>query len=263
MLGHGALDEHVAARRRRGAEEGAGLDAVGDDRVIDRVQRVDAFDVDDVGARAVDARAHLVEHPRELLDFGLPRGAYELRAAAREGRGHHEVFGARHRGHVEVDGGPAEARALGVDVPVLQGDGRAHGLEALEVLVDGPRADGAAAGERHPRRAEAREERAQHEHRGPHLLHQLVGRLGAAHRRAANLHHRGLDGGLGAHEAQEGPHRLDIAQPRNIPKRTRPLREQGGREDGQGRVFRARNPDRSVQGQGPLDDQVVHRAHAV
>jgi hypothetical protein len=54
VFGHGALDEHVAARRRRGAEEGAGLDAVGDDRVVDRVQRVDALDVDDVGARAVD-----------------------------------------------------------------------------------------------------------------------------------------------------------------------------------------------------------------
>ncbi len=49
--------------------------------------------------------------------------------------------------------------------------------EALEVLVDRPHADGAAAGQRNPRVAAAGEQRPQHQHARAHGLDQLVGRV--------------------------------------------------------------------------------------
>ena len=53
---------------------------------------------------------------------------------------------------------------------------RAHRLQALDVLVDRTQADRAAARQRHLRLAAAREQRTQHQDRGAHRLHQLVGR---------------------------------------------------------------------------------------
>jgi hypothetical protein len=60
-------------------------------------------DVDDVGARTVDLGPHLVEDAAELLDLGLARAVDEGRAALGERRGHHQVLGAGHGGHVEID----------------------------------------------------------------------------------------------------------------------------------------------------------------
>jgi hypothetical protein len=174
----GALDEHVAAGGGRGDHVRAGLDAVADDGVIEGVERVGAVDVDDVGAGAVDARAHLVEHAAELLDLGLARAVHEGGAALREGGGHHEVLGAGHRGDVEHDLGAAKATALGDDVAAAELDLGAHRLQALEVLVDRARSDLAAAWQRDLGAAVAGEQRAEHEDARAHLLDELVGGLG-------------------------------------------------------------------------------------
>ena len=79
-------------------------------------------------------------------------------------------------------------RALdrGVDVALGQFDLRPHQLQRLEVQVDRTGTDSAAAGQRHPRMAFAGQDRPQHQHRGPHLAHQIirrggVGDLGGAH----------------------------------------------------------------------------------
>jgi hypothetical protein len=66
-----------------------------------------ALDVDDVGPRAVDLGAHLVEDPAELLDLRLARAVDEGRPPLRERRGHHQVLGAGDGRHVEVDLAPA------------------------------------------------------------------------------------------------------------------------------------------------------------
>ena len=75
-----------------------------------------------------------------------------------------------------------------IDVAVLEVDRRAHRLEALDVLVDRPQADRAAAGQRNARLAGAREQRSQREDRRAHRLHQLVRRerpVDRARRRAS------------------------------------------------------------------------------
>ena len=50
--------------------------------------------------------------------------------------------------------------------------------------IDRAGADGAAAGQRDPRLAHARDQRAEHEDRGAHLAHDVVGRLGVGDRAA-------------------------------------------------------------------------------
>ena len=56
--GRRAAQQHVTAGCRDGAQEGAGLDAVGHHAVPRSVQPLDALHDDAVGAGAVDARAH-------------------------------------------------------------------------------------------------------------------------------------------------------------------------------------------------------------
>jgi hypothetical protein len=84
----------------------------------------------------------------------LQGGAPAARAA-----GHHQVLGAGDRHHVEHDGRPSQAAGAGVQVPVLQPSASPQRLQALQVLVDRPRADGAAAGQRDHRLTLARQQR--------------------------------------------------------------------------------------------------------
>ena len=82
----------------------AGLDAVGDDGVVERreLAALGAPDVDDVGPGAVDLGAHLVEDASELLHLRLARAVDERGPALGERRRHHEVLGAGDRRDVEV-----------------------------------------------------------------------------------------------------------------------------------------------------------------
>ena len=57
---------------------------------------------------------------------------------------------------------------------MLQFDLGAEGAQAGEVLIDGPHADGAAAGQGHPSVAAAGQQRAEDEGAGAHRLDQLI-----------------------------------------------------------------------------------------
>ena len=63
-------------------------------------------------------------------------------------------------------------------VTVIDGDFGAELFERLDVQVDGPRADRAAAGQRNARVAEARHERPERQNRRAHRLHEFVRRFG-------------------------------------------------------------------------------------
>src|SRR6202040_924371 len=125
----------------------ASFDAVGDDRVVEgrELAALGSDDVDDVRTGAVYLRPHLVEHAPQLLHLGFTRAVDERRAALGQGGGHHQVFGARDGGHVEVHLVAAQASAargaLGQDVTALDLDGAPERLEALEVLVHGTGTD--------------------------------------------------------------------------------------------------------------------------
>ncbi len=148
-----------------------------------------------VGAGAFDVRAHLVEDAGQLLDLRLAGRVHQGGPALGQHRGAHQVLGAGDGRHVEPDVGAAQppARHLDVDIAVFERDRGAHRLEPLEVLIDRPGADRAAARERHAGAAVAGDERAEHQHRSAHLADQLVGRVRLLDRPANHPHHRRID----------------------------------------------------------------------
>ena len=99
------------------------------------------------------------------------------RLAVGQRRGHQQVFGGADRDAGKHDLGAAQP--LGgarLDIALAQFDLGAEPPQPLEVQIDRPGADRAAARQRHAARAAARHQRPQHQHRGAHLAHEIVGR---------------------------------------------------------------------------------------
>ena len=97
VLGDAADDLDVAARRRGGEGPGAGRDAVGDDGVLGRGERLDAVDGDAGRAGALDAGAHRDEHLGDVDDLGLLGDVVDRRRAARQHRRGEDVLGGARR----------------------------------------------------------------------------------------------------------------------------------------------------------------------
>ena len=174
-----ALEHDIAAGHRHRHRIGAGLDAVGHHRVARAGEAVDALDADGGGAGAVDLRAHLDQAGGEVDDLGLARGVLDDGFASGQRRRHHRDVG-RADGDLREDDAPAaEAlRRAGDDVAAVDVDLGAEVAQRRDEEIDRPRADGAAAGQRHPRLAHAGEQRADHPEARPHLRDELIGRDG-------------------------------------------------------------------------------------
>ena len=103
-----SLQQHVAAGRRHGAQEGAGLDAVGHDAVRGAVQALDALDADAARCRGPRSCAPMaISSSARSATSGSLRGVLEHRLALGQRGGHHQVLGAGDGDHVGGD-----ARAL-------------------------------------------------------------------------------------------------------------------------------------------------------
>ena len=97
----------------------------------------------------------------------------------RQHGGEHGVLGGADGDERKVDLGALQAaQRRRFHIALLDDDIGAHRLERLQVQIHRPRADGAAAGQRHRRVPHAREQRAQHVERGAHLPHLVVRRDG-------------------------------------------------------------------------------------
>ena len=66
-----------------------------------------------------------------------------------------------------------------MDVTVLNGDFRAHRLQAFDVLIHRTCANRAAAWQRHPSLAKTRQQRPEHQYRCAHGFDQIIGCFGA------------------------------------------------------------------------------------
>ena len=156
-------------------------------------------------------------------------------------------------GHVEEDlvaaQAPAASRPLGDDVAALEAD-------ACSPSPRGP--SGAGRSGRAPiwqppgsdtfARPEARDERAEHEDAGAHLLHELVGGLGphACRRRPTST--------SGAATFTSRPRKrrsaavvVDVAQRGDVAQAARAVGEERGAEDGERGVLRAADADRAAE----------------
>ena len=150
MLGDDILNEHISPGGGRGTHEGAGLDLVRNHRIAGAVESLHAPDADGVGAGALDAGAHAVQEVGHIHDMRLLGHILDDGLSLCQSRRQHDVDGGTHRNHVQVDVGGAETvLCIGHDTAVPDLHIGAQGPEALQMLVNGPGADGTAAGQRH------------------------------------------------------------------------------------------------------------------
>ena len=203
------------------------------------MQGLDPFDDDAVTAGARDPGAHRLQTFGEIDDFRLACRVAEGRRARGERCRHHQVLGARDGDDVEYELRPRQVRRPGVDIAVVEIDFRAHGLQALDVLVDGPEPDCASAGKRDSRFAAAREQGAQRQYRCAHGLDHFV-----RSKRPVDFCRRQRKRAIGlfranSHLRQERPHRAHIVELRHVGKNERLRGEQRGAKDRQRRVFGA------------------------
>ena len=176
-----------------------------------------------VRADARDLGAERDEEVAEVLDVRLAGGVHDRRLARRERGRHHGVLGRHHRRLVEED--LRAAKPVGAHLVALADrDLGAEALERVEVRVEPAPADHVAAGRRHGRAAEPREQRAGEQERGAdpvgeHLVGLVSRDLGGVH---AHLVRAGpLD--VGAESLQQADHRLDVVDPRHV-RRASPAR---------------------------------------
>ncbi len=211
-----------------------------------------------VGADALDAGAHLDQQVGQVGHLRLARGVLEHGLAVGQRGGHQQVLGAGHGDHVGHHARALQALGAGMDKAVLNADLGAHGLQALDVLVDRARANGAAAGQRHTRLAEARYQRAQHQDRGAHGLDQFVGGLWRVDVGAVERHARAILLGLHAHLAQQLERGAHVLQPGNVVERDGVRAKQPGAQDRQRGVLGAGYADLASQRAIALDLEFVH-----
>jgi hypothetical protein len=250
MLGDDVLDEHVPADGRGGRHVGAGLDLVGDDGIGAAAQLAHAADLDDVGARAGDLRAHGVEEVGEVDDMGLLRAVFDDREAAREHRGEQDVHGRADGDDVEIHmaAGQTALGRVGADIAAGLLDGGAHGLEALDVLVDGADAEVAAARHGDACVAEAAQLRADEVIGRANAAHELDGSRDVADVAAVDLDRVAAQAADDrAHVAQDLEKQAHIGNIGYIFNPAGAVHQQRRGENGDGGVFGAGNGDGAVE----------------
>jgi hypothetical protein len=222
-------------------------------------QRGNAVHADHVAACALDLCTHGDEAAREVDHLGLTCGVFDQGRALGERGRHHQVLGARDGDEVHHDARAAQALGLGVNVAMLDADGRAHGLQALHMLVYRAQADGAASGQRYARAAAARQQRPEDQHRRAHGLHELVRRRGIADLRRGEAHRGARALHFDAHLDEKPGHGGDIHEPRHVGEVERLGRKQRRAHYGERRVLCARNRNLALQRAAAADLELIHR----
>ena len=257
MFGNHILDEHVSSGCSHGGHIGARLNLVGDDGVGAALQPVYPPDLDDVGAGPPDVRPHGVQKVGQIHDMGLLGGVFNDGPALGQGGGQHDVHGGPYRHDIQINLPPGQAGAVGhpgVDQAVADLHLSAHGHKALDMLVYGPSAQVAAAGQGDLRPAEPAEQRAHQIVAGANLPGQLIGDLTVADMRAVHLQGGAVDHAhIGAQLAKDLKDQRDVADLRNVFDAADAIHQQSGGNDGHRGVFRSADVDGSVEGISPVN----------
>ena len=144
--------------------------------------------------------------------------------------------------------------------PALALDQGAHVAEGVEVRVEAPPADEVAARRRHPRLAEARQQRAGEQERGADPRGQLLVDLGV--RDGVGLEAKlvvAAPVGLHAEPLEQGDLGLGVADPRHVGEHELLVGEQAGGDDRQRRVLVPGGDDLARERAAALDDELLHR----
>jgi hypothetical protein len=156
---------------------------------------------------------------------------------------------------VQVGSHEALRRRLDIAVPKLDLD--PEPFQPLEVEVDGPGPDGAAARKRDTGFLEAGHEGSENEDGGAHGLDEIVRNLEAidilrVNREGLSLVKRG------SQVIKERLGGADIAEPGEIADSMNPATEEGRREDRERCILRAADPHLAMEGSAPFDEDLIH-----
>ena len=196
--------------------------------------------------------------------MGLAGGVGDRRRARRQRRRHQGVLGAHHRGLVHEDRAGAEsAVGRGQLDPAVALDPGAEVDEGVEVGVEPAAADEVAPRRRHPRLAEARQERPGDEEGGADAVREVavdldLGHVAGAEAEAVVRHPDRLD----PEALEQRDLGLGVADPRNPVQEQLLLGQKAGGEDRQGGVLVARSGDLAAERRPSLDDEFLHRVPA-
>ena len=207
-------------------------------------------------------------HSARSLTSGSRAALISRGLAGGERRRHHQVLGRPDRDLRKHDlraGQPVRRPRL--DVALLERDLGAELFQALEMQVDRPGTDGAAARQRDLGLALARQQRAEHQNARPHLAHQVVGRPragqptglqveGAAAMAAVLGMAVHLD--LDAETHQQVGQRRDVGEMRQVGEPQRLVGQEAGGHQRQGRVLGAGDPYLALQGSAAANENSVH-----
>ena len=256
-----SLKFNFTAGDRGGAQKCARDDTVGNGTPCHRAELLHSLDVYGGSSLAGDLRAHRVQEVAQVRDFRLAGGVFDDGLPFRHRSGHHEVLGARMRGVVQADDRSGKPRGRRAKQSFLVDHPRPHFAEAIEVEIHRPRSNGAPARQRYAELPEPSQKRSGEQKRGPHLLHQIVGR-------DTVVHAAGVDGErpvlgivtrLAAQFRDELLEHLDIVKMGNV-------REDGdallGHErrahHGENRVLHPLDGNFSPERTPPLNNEFIH-----
>ena len=142
---------------------------------------------------------------------------------------------------------------VGIDKAVFHLDVCAHRGHALDVLIDRPDAEVAAAGHGRLGRAEAAEHRADEVIRRADLAHQVIRRLGEAHLRAVDLNGGGAEvSSTRTKPLKDLQEHIHIADLRHILDPADTVNHQSRRMIATAAFFRAADLDLPVQGSAAM-----------
>ena len=264
----GTREHHVAAGHGDGHRIGAGLDTVRQHGVTRALELVAALNADRGCACTFDLRAHRGDTVGDVLHLRLAGGVLDHGLALREGRGEQRGVGRADRNLGEGNLRTAQA-AFGLrdHVTFLDLDIGTERAQRIEMEIDRPGSDRAAAGQRDLRLAHAGQERPDHPEARPHLGNEMIGRGGIDDVFRGKL--EGLAGVLVVAGALAGNHDVhaviakdvlqeaDVREARHVVEDQLLLAKQARDHERQGGILRPRNGDRAVQGAAAVDPDAV------
>ena len=242
MLGDHIFDEYLTACGGHGGHIGAGLDLVGNDAVAAAGQMIYTANLDGVGAGSLDVGTHGIEEVGQVHNVRLLGGVFDDGAALGQHGGHHDIHGGAYGHYVQIYGCAGETAGLGTGLneAALHLHLCAHGAEALDMLVDGPHTEVAAAGHGHGSLAKAAQQSADEIVRGADTAGQIIGRMGGTDGMAIQLHGVAVQHpDPGAQLLQNIQQQRNIADLRDVFNAAGAVHQQGGGDDGNGGILRA------------------------
>ena len=219
-----------------------------------------AVDLDGIRTGAAHVRAHGVEEVRQIDDVRLARRVFDDRASFGEHGGDHNV-------HRCADGDLIEiyARAAQPSAGDVRGDEignidlRAEGVHALDVLVDRPDAEVAAARHRRAGHAEPAEHRADKIIRRADLAHTVIVRAHPCGVRRVDLHGGTVDPfDPCAERFKNEQQRLGVADLGKVFDAAFAVYHERRRNDGYRRILRAADLHFAVQAVAASDSISFH-----